>query len=89
MASATIITTGSIPRLLQEGIGKVFGNELAMHEPKYNKIFNVLKSRKAYEINVQLEGFGLATEKNEGDDITFDSRQQGVPQGAAGFCIHE
>jgi hypothetical protein len=74
---ATIITTGSIPRLLQDGIGKIFGDELAQHEPKYNKIFQVLKSKNAYEINVQLEGFGLATEKDQGDDITFDSRSQG------------
>jgi len=73
----TVITTGSVPRLLQEGVRRVFGNSLAEWDAKYNKIFNVLGSSKAYELDVQLEGFGLANEKDQGDDITFDSRMQG------------
>jgi hypothetical protein len=73
----TVITTGSISRLLQDGVGKVFGNELNQHEPYYNKIFNVMQSRKAFEVNVQMEGFGRASNKPEGDDITFDTRRQG------------
>jgi phage major head subunit gpT-like protein len=73
----TVITTGSIPRLLQEGIKKVFGDNLKQWDPKYSKIYEVMSSRKAYELFVQLEGFGLAAEKDQGDDITFDSRMQG------------
>jgi hypothetical protein len=72
-----IITTGSIPRLLQEGVRDIFGNELKQHDSKYDKIFEVLNSNKAYEINVQMEGFSRANTKNEGDDIAFDSRRQG------------
>lgn len=74
---AGTITTGSVPRLLQEGVHNVFGNELKEHEPKWDKFFKSLSSTKAFEVAVQLEGFGLATEKTEGDDITFDSRRQG------------
>lgn len=74
---SSVITTGSIPRLLQDGIGSIFGNSLKEHDPKYSKIFEVLSSSKAYEINVQMEGFGRATTKDEGDDITFDTRRQG------------
>lgn len=71
------ITTGSVPRLLQDGVHNVFGNELKEHEPKWSMLFESLTSNKAFELAVQLEGFGLATSKTEGDDITFDSRRQG------------
>lgn len=73
----TAISRGSLPRLLQDGVGKVFGNELNMHEPKYTKCFQVLDSNKSFEVNVQMEGFGRASNKDEGDDITFDTRRQG------------
>ena len=72
-----VITTGSIPRLLQDGVGSIFGNSLKEHDAKYSKIFEVLNSSKAFEVNVQMEGFGRASTKTEGDDITFDTRRQG------------
>lgn len=72
-----VITTGSIPRLLQDGVRTVFDNQLDKHESKYDKIFRVLDSSKAFELDVQMEGFGLPSEKDEGDDITFDTRMQG------------
>lgn len=75
------ISTGSVPRLLQEGAGKIFGNELKEHPTKFDKMFNLSNSTKAFEVNVQLEGFNRASSKTEGDDITFDSRRQGfVPK---------
>ena len=43
----------------------------------YTRIFDVKNSSKAYEIDVQLEGFGLAKPKPEGQSITYDSRMQG------------
>lgn len=77
----TVIATGSVPRLLQEGVKKVFGDSLGMWDSKYDKIYTVRTSKKAYEVDVQLEGFGLASVKDQGDDITFDSRLQGfVPK---------
>ena len=76
MATGTI-TTGSFPRLLQDGVGKIFGNSLKEHKAKYSMIFDVMDSKKAFEIHVQVEGFNRASRKDEGDDITFDSRQQG------------
>lgn len=76
MASGTV-STGSIPRLLQEGVSKVFGNELKEHSPKWDKMFMTHQSNKAFEVDVQLEGFNRASSKSEGDDISFDSRQQG------------
>lgn len=76
MASGTI-STGSLPRLLQEGVANVFGNSLKEHVQKWDKMFATNQSTKAFEVDVQLEGLNRATSKTEGDDITFDSRQQG------------
>lgn len=74
---AGTISTGSVSRLLQEGVANVFGNALRQHEKKWDKMFSSNDSRKAFEVDVQLEGFTRAFEKTEGDDITFDSRRQG------------
>lgn len=71
------ISSGSIPRLLQDGINQVFETGKKEWDPIYTKLFNVSKSSKAYEIDVHMEGFGIASEKKEGDDITFDQRRQG------------
>ena len=73
-----IITRGSAPRLLQDGLRDIFNNQLGMHESKYDKIFKVSDSRKAFEIDLQMTGFGRASTKDEGDDITFDTMQQGI-----------
>jgi hypothetical protein len=73
----TVISTGSVPRLLQEGVRKVFGDSLGQWPAYYDKIYEVRSSKKDYEVDVQLEGFGLAEVKDQGDDITFDSRTQG------------
>lgn len=74
---AGTISTGSVPRLLQEGVKNTFGNELKVHTPKFDKLFEKFTSTKAFEVAVQLEGFSLADAKTEGDDISFDSRRQG------------
>jgi len=71
------ITTGNFPRLLQEGLNKVFGNTYNQHETEWDKIFDRNESRKNFEVDAQLEGFGLAPEKPEGDEIAFDSISQG------------
>jgi len=76
MASGTI-STGSLPRLLQDGVNAVFGNALKEHTKKWDKMFSMNQSTKNFEVDVQLEGFNRASSKPEGDDITFDSRQQG------------
>lgn len=72
-----VIGTGSVPRLLQEGVGDVFGNALTEHDMKFDKMFQMKSSEKAFVVNVQLEGFSRSQLKDEGDDITFDSRRQG------------
>lgn len=71
------ISTGSLPRLLQDGVKSVFGNSLKEHDKKWDKMFILGQSTKNFEVDVQLEGFTRASTKPEGDDITFDSRRQG------------
>lgn len=72
-----IIGTGNLPRLLQDGVKEVFGNEYNQFETQYDKIFDSNTSEKNFEVDVQLEGFGFASVKPEGDEIDFDSASQG------------
>ncbi len=74
---AGTISTGSVSRLLQDGVNTVFGNALREHDPKWSMMFDSNTSNKAFEVDVQLEGFTRAFAKSEGDDISFDSRRTG------------
>lgn len=76
--SGGTITTGSIPRLLQEGLETVFGHTYQEHPEQYDKIFDAYQSGKAFEVDAQLESFGLAPAKAQGDGISFDSIRQGI-----------
>lgn len=71
------ITTGSGPRLLQEGLANVFGRVYNERETQWTQLLDSKTSRKAFEVALQVEGFGLMSSKAEGSDITFDSRRQG------------
>ncbi len=71
------IARGNAPRLLQDGVKQVFGQAYDKHPLEWNKIFDEDTSRKAFEIDVQFEGFSLAEEKDEGGDISFDTQRQG------------
>ena len=71
------IARGNSPRLLQEGVKKVFGQAYENHMVEHSAIFDEDTSSKSYEIDVQFEGFGLASAKSEGGDIAFDSQRQG------------
>jgi hypothetical protein len=78
---AGVISTGNIARLLQPGVKSVFGNEYKMWDNKYAKLFDESKSNKAFELDVQFEGFGLAPRKYEGNGVAYDSATQGfVPK---------
>lgn len=71
------VTTGNVPRLLQEGIEEIFGDTYDAHETKWDKIFDVGNSRKAFTLDVQVEGFGQAVQKDENTDVSFDDFSQG------------
>ena len=71
------ITTGNISRSLQQGIKDFFGQEYAKHEAQHPMIFESMKSQKAFETDVQFEGFGLAPEKPQGAGTAYDSQMEG------------
>ncbi len=73
----SVITTGNNPRLLQLGVNKIFGDEYNAHEEEYTHLFNTEKSEKAFEVDVQLEGFGPAERKLEGEGLKYDTQRQG------------
>jgi len=71
------MNTGSAPRLLQLGVKAVWDNANKEWEPMYPKLYDVQKASKgAYEVTVQMSNMGLASVKNEGDDIQMDSAKQ-------------
>jgi len=74
---AGVITTGNISRLLQEGVASVFGQAYNEHPAEYPMLFNEESSNKAFELDQQFEGFGLAPVKQEGDGVSYDSQQEG------------
>lgn len=71
------IGTFSNPRLLQEGLKSIFGSEYNDRPLQWARVFDNKDSNKAYEVLAQMEGFGLATIKPEGQEVTFDTRRQG------------
>lgn len=73
-----IITTGNIPKALQEGVYRWWGREYEKHPKFHREMYEVTSSRKKYEEMVELTGFGLAPVKDEAGDISFDSEAQGT-----------
>lgn len=71
-----LINTGSIPRALAEGLTEVWDAAGKNWDPIYTKIYSMSNSKKAYEVSLQMENFGLPSLTGEGDDITFDSIRQ-------------
>lgn len=74
---AGIITRSTQPDLLWPGIQAIFGTSYDKLEKQYTRIFDVRKSKKAYEKVLEATGFGLASVKGEGQSITYDSSGQG------------
>ena len=74
---AGVITTGNISRLLQEGVKNVFGQAYEEHETQWTMLFDEESSNKAFELDQQFEGFGLAPVKLEGSGVAYDSQQEG------------
>ena len=72
-----VIATGNISRLLQEGVANVFGQAYAEHTEQCSMLFDKETSAKAFELDQQFEGFGLAPVKQEGSGVAYDSQQEG------------
>jgi hypothetical protein len=71
------ITTGNISRLLEQGVNQVFGQAYDEHRPEWPLLVDQDTSDRAFELDQQFEGFGLAPAKPEGAGVSYDSQQEG------------
>ncbi len=72
-----IISTGSVAKALWPGVNAFFGLAYNEHPLECREIFNVEKSDKNFEEDVNVYGLGLATVKDEGANIAYDTMAQG------------
>ena len=91
-----VIATSNHPKALWEGIRAWWGREYGRHPKFHTQMFDVRGSKKAYEEDVELTGFGLAPVKSEGGSLSYDSETQGavkrythVAYGLGFICTHE
>jgi len=70
------ITTSSFAKALWPGVNSWYGRAYDEIQPKWDKMFDKYTSRKNYEEDVGISGFGLAPIKTEGQSIAYDSERQ-------------
>jgi len=71
------INTASYARALQEGVHTWYQMAREEHPEEYSKIFEMKKSRKAFEEIVGQTGLGMAAVKSEGSSVAYAGSQQG------------
>jgi hypothetical protein len=71
------ITTGSFQKALWPGVNAWFGAEYDQYPVEWDKLFEKHTSRKAFEEDVGGSYFGLASIKQEGESVPYDSARQG------------
>lgn len=74
---AGVITTGNHPKALWPGIAAWWGRVYDEHTPEYPDLFSTEGSKRSYEEDVQVTGFGMAPVKAEGASVSYDSESQG------------
>ena len=75
--SAGVITSSSFAKLLWPGLNSIYGKAYQDYPTEWDKLFETNKSDRAYEEDLGLSSFGLASVKNEGAPITYDTERQG------------
>jgi hypothetical protein len=73
----SVITTSSFAKALWPGVNTWYGDAYSQYPVEWDKLFEKNTSRKAFEEDVGGSYFGLASVKNEGAPVTFDSSRQG------------
>ena len=72
-----VITTSSFAKALWPGVNAWYGKAYNDYSTEWDKLFEKNTSKKAFEEDVGLTGFGLARVKAEGAPIEYDSERQG------------
>ena len=63
---------------LNLGLNTIFGMEYDMYPEQWRQVFSTEASKKAFEEDVQMYGFGAAPVKAEGAAISYDSGAEGI-----------
>lgn len=71
------IASGNFPELLWPGIKKIWGDTYRDWEPLYTKIFDVVKSDKAFEKYQSMTGLPLFGIKEQGKSVDYTDPYQG------------
>ena len=71
------INTSTHPRLLWPGIHDIWGQDYEAHAQQWSDLYEEEDSTQAYELDVQVTGFGLAQVKPQGQAAWYDSEIQG------------
>lgn len=89
------ITTGNIAKLLYPGLHTIYGHKYREKPKQCDQFLETRMSKRAYEEDIGITGFGLPSIKTEGNAVVYDEEQQGFltrysPQvWAMGFIITE
>jgi len=74
--SGNIINSSSFSKALWPGVNAWFGQAYSQYPEEWNKLFEKYTSQKAFEEDVGVSTFGLATVKGEGAPIQMDAQRQ-------------
>jgi hypothetical protein len=70
------MTRAQFAKQLQQGLNTVWGLEYRSHPEEWRRVFQVENSKKAFEEDQLVSGFGAAVVKPEGSAITYDEAQE-------------
>ena len=70
------INSGSFSKALWPGVNKWYGQAYAEFPVEYTSLFDTYTSDKRYEEDVGVTSFGLASVKDEGAGISYDTQRQ-------------
>lgn len=70
-------STAGFGKLLEPGLRKIFFETYPEKSEQFNKIFNVNSSKKGKEYDLSIGGFKPWTDKEEGDEVTFQDPVSG------------
>lgn len=71
-----IINTSSFAKLIWPGLNSIYGRSYAEWPVEYTKLFDMNKSKKAYEEDLGTTGLGYAQVKSEGGSVSYDEESQ-------------
>jgi len=73
----SVMNTSSFAKSLWPGVNAWYGKEYAEYPVEHDKLFDKFTSNRAFEEDVGISSFGLASVKPEGSSIAYDSERQG------------